>query len=97
MLLEAPEGSWLGPVDFSDNGRLLLVQQFVGVEDSRIYVLNLKSRELRLVSGNAEYPSANKALTFDRRGTGYYFITNVRGRAAELAWQSEFTSSVQET
>lgn len=88
LLLEAPEGSWLGPVDFSDNGRLLLVQQFVGVEDSRIYVLNLKSRELRLVSGNAEYPSANKALTFDRRGTGYYFITNVRGRAAELAWQS---------
>ena len=28
-----------------------------------------------------------QAIAFDRRGNGFYFITNVRGRAAELAWQ----------
>ena len=87
LLLEAPPGSWYAAADFSDNGRLLLVQQFLGVDDSRIHVLDLETRELSLVAGNPEWPSANKAIAFDRRGNGFYFITNVRGRAAELAWQ----------
>jgi len=88
LLLEAPEGSWYGPADFSDDGRLLLVQQFVSVDDSRIHILDLETRELRRVAGgHPEFPSANKATAFDRRGDGFYFITNARGRAAELAWQ----------
>ena len=88
LLLEAPDGSWLAPAGFSDDGRLLLVQQFFGVEDSRILVMDLGDRSLRLVAGNAEFPSANKAISFDRSGNGFYYITNSRGRAAELAWKS---------
>jgi len=88
LLLEAPAGSWYGPADFSDDGRLLLVQQFLGVQDSRIYILNLDDRSLELVAGDPGNPSANRALSFDRRGTGFYFITNARGRAAELTWKS---------
>jgi dipeptidyl aminopeptidase/acylaminoacyl peptidase len=87
LLLEAPEGSWYAPVDFSADDRLLLVQQFVSIDDSRIHILDLESRELRRLAGDAEFPSANKAAAFDRRGDGFYFISNVRGRAAELAWQ----------
>jgi dipeptidyl aminopeptidase/acylaminoacyl peptidase len=88
LLLEAPAGSWYGPAGFSENGRYLLVQQFLGVDDSRIHVLNLQDRTVRLVAGNPESPSANRAVTFDRRNEGFFFITNARGRAAELAWQS---------
>jgi dipeptidyl aminopeptidase/acylaminoacyl peptidase len=88
LLLEAPPGSWYGPADFSENGRLLLVQQFLGVLDSRIHILDLQDRSLRLVAGNPDNPSANRATTFDRNGTGFYFITNARGLAAELAWGS---------
>ena len=87
LLLEAPEGTWFGPADFSHNGKYLLVQQFLNVSDSRIYVLNLKDRSLRLLAGNSEVPSANRAIAFDRHDEGFYFITNTRGRAAELAWQ----------
>ena len=87
LLLEAPPGSWFAPADFSDNGRLLLVQEFLGVDDSRVHVLDLRTRQLRRVAGNPEWPSANKAIAFDRRGNGFYYITNVRGRAAELVWQ----------
>ena len=29
LLLEAPDGSWFGPADFSPNGRYLLVQRFI--------------------------------------------------------------------
>jgi dipeptidyl aminopeptidase/acylaminoacyl peptidase len=88
LLLEAPAGSWYGPADFSADGRLLLVQQFLGVLDSRIHVLDLQDRTLRLVAGDPDNPSANRAGSFDRNGTGFYFITNARGRAAELAWGS---------
>jgi len=87
LLLEAPEGSWFGPADFSHDGKHLLVQQFLSVDDSRIYVLNLRSRDLQFLAGNIEYPSANRAISFDRKGEGFYFITNGRGQAAELAWQ----------
>ena len=62
LLLEAPDGSWYGPVDFSDNDRFLLIQQFLSVDDSRILVLNLKSRELQLAAGDDQFPSANRAL-----------------------------------
>ena len=94
LLLEAPPGSWFGPVDFSNDGKLLLVQQFLGVQDSRIYLLDLTDRSLELVAGNPENPSANRAVTFDRRGTGFYFITNARGRSAELAWKALDPASV---
>jgi dipeptidyl aminopeptidase/acylaminoacyl peptidase len=87
LLLEAPEGTWFGPADFSDNGKYLLVQQFLSVSDSRIYILDLKSREMRLVAGGTEVPSANRAISFDRNGKGFYYITNERSRAAELAWR----------
>ncbi|MBT8047974.1 MAG: S9 family peptidase [Xanthomonadales bacterium] len=87
LLLEAPDGTWYGPTDFSRKGSLLLVQQFLGVNDSRIYVLNLKDRSLRLLAGSPDNPSANRAIAFDRRDKGFYLISNVRGRAAELLWQ----------
>lgn len=88
LLLEAPVNSWFGPADFSNNGRQLLVQQFTSVDDSRIHVLDLREGTLRLVAGGEEQPSANRAISFDRSGTGFYFITNSRGRAANLAWRS---------
>lgn len=87
LLLEAPQGTWYGPADFSNDGRYLLVQQFLSVFDSRIQLLDLRDSSLRQVAGgDAENPSANRAITFDRHGQGFYFITNARGRAAELAW-----------
>jgi dipeptidyl aminopeptidase/acylaminoacyl peptidase len=89
LLLEAPPGTWYGPTDFSDDGRLLLVQQFLSVFDSRIHLLDLQEQTLRLVAGgDPQNPSANRAVSFDRRDQGFFFITNVRGRAAELAWQA---------
>lgn len=88
LLLEAPDGTWFGPADFSHDGRWLLVQQFVSVDDSRIYLLDLEERALYLGAGGDEQPSANKAIGFDRRDRGFYFITNQRGRSAELAYRS---------
>ncbi len=88
LLVEASDGDWWGPADFSEDGKYLLVQQYIAVTDSRIYLLDLKSREMRIVAGNAEEPTANRAAVFDRRSKGFYLVTNARGMAAELAWKS---------
>jgi dipeptidyl aminopeptidase/acylaminoacyl peptidase len=94
LLLEAPPGSWYGPADFSENGQFLLVQQFLSVLDSRIYVLDLESGSARRVAGDPEFPSANRAICFDPEASGFYFITNARGRAAELAWRPVAPDSI---
>ncbi len=88
LLVEASDGDWWGPADFSKDGKYLLVQQYIAVSDSRIYLLDLKSREMRIVAGNTGEPTANRAAVFDRRGKGFYLVTNARGMAAELAWKS---------
>lgn len=88
LLVEASDGDWWGPADFSEDGKYLLVQQYIKVTDSRIYLLDLNSREMRIVAGNAENPTANRAAGFDRHGKGFYLVTNARGMAAELAWKS---------
>lgn len=88
LLVEANNGDWWGPADFSEDGKYLLVQQYIKVTDSRIHLLDLTSREMRIIAGSAEDPTANRAAGFDRRGKGFYLITNARGMAAELAWKS---------
>ncbi|HKX57404.1 MAG TPA: hypothetical protein VJN01_14940, partial [Xanthomonadales bacterium] len=87
-VLEAEDNHWWGPVDFTADGKSLLVQHMIGATDSRIYLMDLQSGELRLLAGSAEFPSANRAATLDRDDSGYFFISNARGLAAELAWQS---------
>ena len=76
------------PPTSARTGEYLLVQQYIKVTDSRIYLLDLKSREKRIMAGGAENPTANRAAGFDRSGKGFYLVTNSRGMAAELAWKS---------
>jgi dipeptidyl aminopeptidase/acylaminoacyl peptidase len=88
LLVEAADGEWWAPVDFSANGRYLLVQQYINVIDSRIHLLDLRSGEMSPLAGDPVNRSANRASGFDAKGEGFYFISNERGRAAELTWRS---------
>ena len=67
------------------DGKKLLVQQFVSVADSRIYILNLPDGELTLLAGDSENPSSNIASGFSRRDDKVYFVTNQNNGDAELA------------
>lgn len=87
LVLEAPDGSWWGPVEFSaDNDRLLIVQ-FVSANDSRIHVLDLDSGEITRIAGSGEDPSRNLPFGFDAEGEGVYFSTDETGEFAQLAWR----------
>jgi dipeptidyl aminopeptidase/acylaminoacyl peptidase len=85
MVLATEDGTLWKPVDFSHDGKKILIQQFISVADSRVYVKDLPDGKLRLMAGDAENPSSNIATGFDRQGKHVFFVTNQREGAAELA------------
>lgn len=86
MVYRATDGALWKPVSFSRDGELLLVQQYGGITDSRVHLLNLESGEMRELVGHPEYETSNVAIGFDRRDKGAFFVSNQRGRAAEIGW-----------
>jgi dipeptidyl aminopeptidase/acylaminoacyl peptidase len=84
---QSDDGAWWGPGAFSADGRFMLLQQYISVEDSRIYLKELNTGEMRQVAGDEEQPSANRISALDVDESGFYFITNSRGYSAELAWK----------
>lgn len=87
MVLASPDGTRWSASDFSEDNRKLLILNYVGNADSRIHLLDIKSGELRLLAGDPDNPSSNFPLAFDRDGTGFWFITDVKGDYRQLAWQ----------
>ncbi len=85
LVHEATDGSLWKPVDFSRDGHFLLLQQFNSLIDSRIWIKSLPDGEMRLLAGDADAPSSNVAVGFDRHDKSAYFVTNQRNGAAELA------------
>jgi len=85
MVVEARDGTLWKPVDFSRDGRMLLIQQFISVADSRVFIKDLRSGEMRLLAGDADNPSSNIATGFDRSDESVLFVTNQRNGAAEVA------------
>jgi len=92
LVLESPDGSWWGPVDFAPDSGALLVQQYISVNDSRIHVVDLKSGDSRQVAGSEENPARNLAYAFAAGGKGIFFGTDAGSefnRLAHLDLQSD--------
>ena len=85
MVLETNDGALWKPIDFSRDGKKLLIQQFLSVVDSRVYVKDLTTGELRLLAGDPDNPSSNIATGFSQQDDYVLFVTNQREGAAELA------------
>jgi dipeptidyl aminopeptidase/acylaminoacyl peptidase len=88
MVLESPDGTWWGAVDWSPDNQRLLILNYVGNADSRVHLLDLESGTLSRLAGDPENPSSNQPVAFDREGTGFYYVTDVNGEFKQLAWQS---------
>ena len=76
LVLESPDGTWWGGVDFTPDNQKLLIANYVGNADSRIHLLDLESGDLRLLAGSSETPSSNIPFGFDQDGEGFYFVTD---------------------
>jgi len=86
MVLAAPDSALWKPVSFSRDGRLLLVQQYKAINDSRVHLLDLETGLLRELVGHPEYETANIGIDFDHGDTGVFFVTNQRNGSAEIGW-----------
>lgn len=88
LILESPDGSWWGTGEWSQDGKQLLVQQYVSVTNSSVFLLSVEDGELTKLSGDEANPSVNYTVAFDRSGKGHYFLTDAAGGFAQLAHQS---------
>ncbi len=88
VVLESPDGTWWGGVDFDENGQHLLVVNYVSVADSRVHLVDTKSGEQRRLAGGGDKTSVNLPIAFDKAGEGFYFVTDRGGEFRQLAWQS---------
>jgi dipeptidyl aminopeptidase/acylaminoacyl peptidase len=84
VVLESPDGSWWGAIDFSPDGSSLLVEQYISVTDSRVHLVDLNSGERRLLAGGATAPSANYGSGFDHTGKGFWYTSDHRGEFTQL-------------
>lgn len=87
LVLEAPDGTWWGPAEFSANGSKLLIVNYVSVADSRVHVLDLDSGRLERVAGGGEEPTSNYPLAFGDGEDGAWVVTNAGSEFDRLAWQ----------
>ena len=51
MVLEATDGTWWGPAEFSANGSKVLLTNYVSITDSRVHLLDLDSGEAQRLAG----------------------------------------------
>jgi len=95
LILKSDDGSWWGAGDWNADGSKMLVQQYVSVTDSRIFLLDLETGELTQVGGSSQQPSVNYTVAFDAKGAGHYFLTDAGGGFAQLAYQAFDESEAQ--
>ncbi|MBX2846803.1 MAG: S9 family peptidase [Acidiferrobacterales bacterium] len=87
LIMESPDGSWWAPRDWSSNGSKLLVQQYVSVTNSSIFVLDLITGKLERIRGSESSPTVNYVVAFDKDDEGIYFLTDEGDQFAKLAYQ----------
>jgi dipeptidyl aminopeptidase/acylaminoacyl peptidase len=88
IVLQSPDGTSWRPIDFSQCGRWLLVQNYVSNMDSRIHLLDLESGQLSLLAGGPGKPDSNQPFAFDQTDTGIWYVTDQDGEFRRLAWRS---------
>lgn len=87
IVLESPDGTWWGPIEFSSSGSKMLLMNYVSITDSRVHVLDLDSGETSLLTGGPDKKSANIPVAFDDASDGIWLITDQGGEFSQLAWQ----------
>ncbi len=95
LVYESPDGTWWGASDWSSDDKKILLQQYVSISDSRIFVLDLETLEAKQLIGSAESPSLNYIYFFDEKDQGFFFVTNQYSEFNQLAYYSMKTGETR--
>ena len=94
LILESPDGTWWGAADWSEDDQRVLIQNYISVSNSKVYIVDLKTKKKTLVLGEKDQPSVNSALAFDGKDDGIFFITDKYGSFNQLAYHDLETQDV---
>ncbi len=87
LLLESPDGTWWGPIEFSDSGSKVLVLNYVSIADSRVHLLDLDTESHTALAGGELGGGTNWPVGFGSGDGGFWLITDRGGEFNQLAWQ----------
>ncbi len=87
VVLESPDGTWWGPIEFSESGSKVLVLNYVSIADSRVHLLDLDAETYELLAGGEAGGGANFPLGFAAGDDGFWLTTDRGGEFTQLAWQ----------
>ncbi len=87
IVVESPDGSWWGPVEFSARGNQLLATNYVSITDSSAHLVDLDSGSVTLLAGGPGNTSTNYPVAFDDGNDGFWLITSQGSEFQRLAWQ----------
>ena len=93
-LLETKAGYWY-PLDFSSDEKQLLLQQYISINESRLFLFHLDSAELKPVDLGTE-PVGVSAAQFDRFGPGLLVIADLGSEYREL-WRMDAQGQQRES
>ena len=94
LILESPDGTWWGAADWSEDDQRVLIQNYISVSNSKVYIVDLKTKKKTLVLGEKDLASVNSALAFDGKDDGIFFITDKYGSFNQLAYHDLETQDV---
>jgi dipeptidyl aminopeptidase/acylaminoacyl peptidase len=88
MVLESPDGTWWGASDWTENDKTILVQNYISITNSKIYLVDVETQKKQLILGKEEEPSANSALAFDKDDKGVFYITDKFSQFSQLTYHN---------
>ena len=94
ILLKSSDGSWWGASGWAKDDSKVLVQNYISVANSKAYIIDLKSKQKKLVLGNENESSVNAALAFDKNDQGLFFITDRFAEYNQLAYKNLNTEEI---
>ena len=88
MVLESPDGTWWGASDWTEDDKKILVQNYISITNSKIYLVDLETQKKQLILGKEKDPSANSALAFDKDDKGVFYITDKFSQFSQLTYHN---------
>ena len=86
MVFASPDGTSWTPSDWSKDSKKILLQNYISVTSSRIFIVDTETGESELVTNKED--SSNLALAFGASGRGFFFLTDQFGQFRQLAYKS---------
>ena len=94
MILESQDGTSWGAIDWSNDNKKILIQNYISVSNSKIYSIDVESKTKSLIIGSNDKKSVNIGLNFDNDDKGIFFITNEFSDYRNLAYKNIQTGQV---